>query len=106
MLCVPSRYDGWGMVVPEGLASGLPVIATDRMGAAFEFIETGRNGWLIPAGDADALFNAMREAVTMSAATFARFSTSAQQSVTDHSLQHGASRFKQYSAQVVSNWTV
>ncbi len=48
VLCVPSRYDGWGLVVPEGLASGLPVIATDRMGAALEFVETGRNGWLIP----------------------------------------------------------
>src|SRR5262249_53761784 len=22
VLCVPSRYDGWGLVVPEGLASG------------------------------------------------------------------------------------
>ena len=51
VLCVPSRYDGWGLVVPEGLASGLPVIATDRMGAALEFVENGRNGWLIPAGD-------------------------------------------------------
>ena len=39
VLCVPSRYDGWGLVVPEGLASGLPVIATDRMGAALEFVE-------------------------------------------------------------------
>ncbi len=26
VLCVPSRYDGWGLVVPEGLAAGLPVI--------------------------------------------------------------------------------
>jgi glycosyltransferase involved in cell wall biosynthesis len=29
-LCVPSRHDGWGLVVPEGLASGLPIIATNR----------------------------------------------------------------------------
>ena len=34
VLCVPSRYDGWGLVVPEGLASGLPVIATDRFPCA------------------------------------------------------------------------
>jgi glycosyltransferase involved in cell wall biosynthesis len=64
VLCVPSRYDGWGLVVPEGLASGLPVIATDRMGAALEFVENGRNGWLIPAGDGSAV-NAMREAALM-----------------------------------------
>ena len=32
VLCVPSRYDGWGLVVPEGLAAGLPVIATRTHG--------------------------------------------------------------------------
>ena len=104
ILCVPSRYDGWGMVVPEGLASGLPVIATDRTGAALEFVETGRNGWLIPAGDGDALFNAMREAVTISSSTLAKFSESARQSIANHSLEQGASRFKEYSAEVVSSW--
>jgi glycosyltransferase involved in cell wall biosynthesis len=104
VLCVPSRYDGWGMVVPEGLASGLPVIATNRTGAAHEFVETGRNGWLIPTEDGDALFNAMREAVTMSNSTFAQLSQSAQQSIADHGLEQGAKRFKEYSAQVVSRW--
>ena len=55
VLCVPSRYDGWGLVVPEGLASGLPVIATDRMGAALEVYSNGVNGWLIPASDESAI---------------------------------------------------
>ena len=105
ILCVPSRYDGWGMVVPEGLASGLPVIATDRTGAALEFVEAGRNGWLIPADDGGALFNAMREAVSMSNSTHAQFSQAAKQSIANHSLEQGASRFKEYSAEVVSGWT-
>ncbi|AWV91144.1 glycosyltransferase family 4 protein [Bradymonas sediminis] len=30
----PSRYDGWGMVVPEALAAGMPVITTHAMGSA------------------------------------------------------------------------
>ena len=34
-LC-PSRYDGWGMVVPEALAAGMPVIATDEMGSVLD----------------------------------------------------------------------
>jgi len=104
VLCVPSRYDGWGMVVSEGLASGLPVIATDRTGAALEFVETGQNGWLIPTESADALFNAMREAVTMSSSTLAQFSRSAQLSIANHSLEQGANRFMEYSTQVVSRW--
>jgi glycosyltransferase involved in cell wall biosynthesis len=90
VLCVPSRYDGWGLVVPEGLASGLPVIATDRMGAALEFVETGRNGWLIPAGDQGALVHAMREAASSELAQMGRH---ARESVSAHTLQNGAARF-------------
>jgi glycosyltransferase involved in cell wall biosynthesis len=61
VLCAPSRYDGWGLVVPEGLASGMPVIATDRMGAARELI-TKENGWLVRAGSVKDLVDAMRQA--------------------------------------------
>lgn len=90
VLCVPSRYDGWGLVVPEGLAAGLPVIATDRMGAALEFVETGRNGWLIRAGDEEALFSAMREAAFIS---LDQMGQRARESVSAHSLENGAARF-------------
>src|SRR5678815_5517904 len=91
--CVPSRYDGWGLVVPEGLASGLPVIATDRMGAALEFVENRRNGWLIPAGDQVALLDAMREAVELPSGELAQWGRHARESVSAHTLQNGAARF-------------
>lgn len=101
VLCVPSRYDGWGLVVPEGLASGLPVIATDRMGAALEFVETSRNGWLIRAGDEEALLKAMREATVM---PLGEMSCRARESVREHSLQNGAMRFFEYGQRVMSQW--
>ena len=104
VMCVPSRYDGWGLVVPEGLAAGLPVIATDRMGAAVEFIATGKNGWLIPAGDEDALFIAMREATQLSSTKLAAMAQHARASVREHSLEHGASRFKLYANETVAGW--
>ena len=102
VLCVPSRYDGWGLVVPEGLASGLPVIATDRMGAALEFVETGRNGWLIPAGDEEALLSAMREAALVPLGELGR---GAQESVSGHSLQSGAARFCRFAQETIETWT-
>ena len=92
-LCVPSRHDGWGMVVPEGLASGLPVIATDRTGAAIDLVRPGSNGWLIPAGNEDALYGAMRQAASLSAEQWQEMSASARASVAGHSLAHGARRF-------------
>ncbi|HET6977615.1 MAG TPA: glycosyltransferase family 4 protein [Pyrinomonadaceae bacterium] len=105
VLCVPSRYDGWGLVVPEGLASGLPVIATDQMGAALEFVETGRNGWLIPAGDQTALVNAMREAAGLSASELEQMSRQARASVSTHTLENGATRFIDCAREAIVGWT-
>jgi len=45
---VPSVYDGWGVVVPEGLASGIPVVASDHTGAALDLIRPGFNGTVLP----------------------------------------------------------
>jgi glycosyltransferase involved in cell wall biosynthesis len=98
VLCVPSRYDGWGLVVPEGLAAGLPVIATDRMGAALEFVRTGKNGWLIPAADEEALLRALREAAV------GELPSGARDSVSEHTLEHGAERFSRYAHEVVAGW--
>jgi glycosyltransferase involved in cell wall biosynthesis len=101
VLCVPSRYDGWGLVVPEGLAAGLPAIATDRMGAALEFVESGVNGWLIRAGDEEALLGAMREAALM---PIDEMGCRARESVSAHTLKSGAMRFVEYSQRVISQW--
>ncbi len=53
-LVLPSRNDSYGMVVAEALAAGLPVVVSDMVGAA-ELVATGENGWVVPAGDVEAL---------------------------------------------------
>lgn len=50
-LMLPSEHDGFGMVVVEALASGIPVIASDHVMSAVEFIENGKNGWLFKTGN-------------------------------------------------------
>jgi glycosyltransferase involved in cell wall biosynthesis len=104
VLCVPSRYDGWGLVVPEGLASGLPVIGTTQMGAALELIKTGRNGWLIPAGDEAAIYTAMRNAAMLSPTELSQLSCNARESVIEHSLEQGAERFIHAARDAYSQW--
>lgn len=42
-----TREDIWGLVINEAMASGLPVISTDRCIAALELIEQGENGFLV-----------------------------------------------------------
>lgn len=92
VLCVPSRHDGWALVVPEGLAAGLPVIATDHTGAALDLI-TPRNGWLIAAGDGDALLQSMRAAASSTREQWAAMRDAARASVSGHSVGGGAERF-------------
>jgi len=45
VLLFPSRYDGWGMTLPEGMAAGMPVISTDQAGSAVDIIVQGENGY-------------------------------------------------------------
>jgi glycosyltransferase involved in cell wall biosynthesis len=54
VLALPTLCDGWGSVVSEAMAHGLPVITTSNAGAA-ELIEEGRNGFVVPPADAGAL---------------------------------------------------
>jgi glycosyltransferase involved in cell wall biosynthesis len=51
----------WGLVANEAMNRGLPVIATDAVGAAAGgLVRDGRNGLVVEAGDAPALANAIR----------------------------------------------
>lgn len=47
----PTREDVWGLVINEAMASGLPIISTDRCNAALELVENGINGYIVPVGD-------------------------------------------------------
>jgi glycosyltransferase involved in cell wall biosynthesis len=49
-LILPSRFDGWGVVVNEAIGSGIPVIASDACGAA-ELVRHGACGYVFKAGD-------------------------------------------------------
>jgi colanic acid/amylovoran biosynthesis glycosyltransferase len=58
-LVMPSFAEGLPVVIMESLALGRPVITTAIAGIP-ELVADGVNGWLVPAGSAKALANAMR----------------------------------------------
>jgi glycosyltransferase involved in cell wall biosynthesis len=52
---LPSGFEPWGLVVNEAMCFGLPVVASDRVGATGDLVDDGGNGFVYPAGDVDAL---------------------------------------------------
>jgi glycosyltransferase involved in cell wall biosynthesis/peptidoglycan/xylan/chitin deacetylase (PgdA/CDA1 family) len=85
----PSRWDGWGMVVPEALAAGLPVISSDQVISAHEFIENGQNGFIVPAGDSSALAEKMQW-LMQNRSSCSRMSQAARKSVETYTPDSGA----------------
>ncbi|HML05514.1 MAG TPA: glycosyltransferase family 4 protein [Methanobacterium sp.] len=61
---VPSITDGmvdaWAFVVNEAMYCGKPVIATDAVGSAFDMIKNGKNGFIVPEKNSDALYDSMK----------------------------------------------
>ncbi len=68
LLVVPNRIvardkvpgESWGRVVPEALAAGLPVVSTDAVPSAVEYVVDGGNGAVVPWDDETALGAAVR----------------------------------------------
>lgn len=61
---LPSRHDGWGLPIHEGLASGVPVVTSDACGAA-DLITRSGCGKVIKAGDKEALAEAMAWVISL-----------------------------------------
>jgi len=57
---LPSRYDGWGVVVNQALGAGLPIICSDMVGAGRDLVEEEVNGLRFSAGDSTALAEKMQ----------------------------------------------
>lgn len=55
-----SRWESFGVAIAEALTLGVPVIATQTLGAR-DLVKAGRTGLLVPLGDIDALERAMHE---------------------------------------------
>lgn len=64
LLVCTSEREPYGLPVNEAMICGLPVIASDRVGAAQDLIRQGETGFTYPCGDVDVLAGLIREALS------------------------------------------
>lgn len=98
-LVFSSLFDGWGMALPEALAAGLPVIATDMIMSAHEFVRNGENGFIGPASDPGFLATAMRHYLEHPDRLVAA-GPSARASLSNYEPRTGAERVIQFASQL------
>ncbi|MCL2591747.1 MAG: glycosyltransferase family 4 protein [Defluviitaleaceae bacterium] len=58
-----TRYEIWGLVINEALASGLPIITTDMCNAGLEMIRNNENGYVIPVDNISILVQQIEETI-------------------------------------------
>jgi len=64
LLIITSEREPYGLPVNEAMICGVPVIASDRVGAAQDLIREGETGFTYPCGDVDRLAGLIREALS------------------------------------------
>jgi glycosyltransferase involved in cell wall biosynthesis len=58
---LPTINERWGLVVNEAMASGLPVIVSERAGCAQDLVQHGENGFLVDPTDSNDLADRLRD---------------------------------------------
>lgn len=84
VVVLPSYREGMPRVLLEGMAMGKPIITTDSVGCR-ETVDEGRNGFIVPSENADALAEAMLR--------FLRLPLAVQLEMGRHSRQKAATEF-------------
>jgi glycosyltransferase involved in cell wall biosynthesis len=56
-------HETWGIVVNEAMNFSLPILTTDMVGSSADLVRTGDNGFVVPAGDLDALTRSLEQLI-------------------------------------------
>lgn len=67
VLVFPSQHEPYGLPVNEAMICRVPVIASDRVGAAHDLIREGETGFTYPCGDVDRLATILRDILSADA---------------------------------------
>lgn len=73
-LVLPSHFEPWGVVISEALASGMPVVASNKCGAVRALVSSGWNGIVLQEVSSMNIANALIECHEMNESEYLRMS--------------------------------
>lgn len=77
IFCLSSRYEGFGMVILEAQAFGLPVVSFECDCGPSDLIHHGKNGYLVSSEDIDALSKSLSKMISLSKDDYIEYSYNA-----------------------------
>jgi glycosyltransferase involved in cell wall biosynthesis len=102
---LPSLHDGWGVVVNQALAAGLPIICSSAVGAACDLVTPGWNGSTVAPGDSAALADAIR-ALAADVRLRQAFGENSRRRAADWTLERGVDRWVELAERVLTRESV
>lgn len=63
---LPSHFEPWGVVVHEFAAAGFPIVCSNEVGAATQFVENDVNGFIFPVADIQELKKVLKKTILLS----------------------------------------
>ncbi|WP_373551437.1 glycosyltransferase family 4 protein [Haliscomenobacter sp.] len=94
-LVLPSIFEGFGLVIVEALAAGLPVITTSHTFGP-NIIQEGKNGYLVPIRNVPALVTALQKLRALNADHYLQMRLAARQSALAYSWDQYQTRLQQF----------
>jgi glycosyltransferase involved in cell wall biosynthesis len=92
--CLSSVHEGAPLVVLESMAAGVPVVATD-CGAVRDLVADGREGFVVPVGDPDALAARLGTLLDDPALRADMGDRARRRAEAEYSIEHTAARFQE-----------
>lgn len=65
ILVLPSKNETWGIVINEAMCFGLPIVSSDKVGAAVDLVKDDYNGFIFPSGNAKQLSMRIEKLINM-----------------------------------------
>ncbi len=66
VFCLPSKFEPWGVVLHEMALLGLPILASENCGSAFDLVQNNNNGFKFKPNDFESIKNSIHKFLNLS----------------------------------------